>query len=175
MAQTLIEWEAVVVYDGPMPSVMGVHKVNFLDSRIRYFELEKNHNDYGHTPRAYGSKRINPKTEGVVFTGSDCYYAPNFLEIMTPAFLSKKTIGVYCNFTTNYNDYTFPVDSQLKHGHIDCGNVIVRAEIAKEIGWKNRRMAADWDYIEEIINKYGKDGFVKIKVGNKSPFLFVHN
>jgi hypothetical protein len=47
---------------------------------------------------------------------------------------------------------------------------MVRSEIAKEFGWKDRIFEADWKFIEKVITKYGTSDIIKINKG-----LFVHN
>jgi hypothetical protein len=54
---------------------------------------------------------------------------------------------------------------------MDCAGVMVRASVAKEIGWRViDEPYSDWTYFEDIIKVYGEDKFISV-----DGVLLIHN
>lgn len=162
-------FEIIAVHDGEISENYLNLLKSFNDDRLKIFYTEKRYNDWGHTPREYGITKISPDSDLVIITGADNYYVPSFLDKMLECFNDKSTYAAYCDCLHNYLDWTI-MSSRLEFGYIDCGVFVSRSSIAKEIGWKHKVHAADWKFIEELIEKYGREKIVKL-----SRILFVHN
>lgn len=169
LLQTYQNFEIIVVHDGPIPEDFKKIITGFDSSKIRLLNTSKRFDDWGHTPRSFGLRQVNEKSKFVVFTGADNYYVPKFLELMLAAFTNDQTTAAYCNLLHNYWDWTL-INTKLVMGSIDCGCVMVRTEIAQEIGWKHRKHIADWLFMDELIKRKGKRTVTKVQ-----KILFVHN
>lgn len=162
-------FEAIVVHDGPSIDVIKKQIDNFNDQRIKLVNTDKRYNDWGHTPRSYGLQFVSNKSELLVFTGADNYYVPKFLLYMVNCFSNQRVNGAYCNCIHNYWDWG-TINTRLSFGNIDCGCFMIKTSIAKEIGWKHKVHEADWKFIYEVMQKYGRGTLMKV-----SKTLFVHN
>ena len=167
VAQTNQNWKAHIVIDGLTNDYFKVKEFYQDEERIRFTHLEKNHNDWGHTPRQYGLDEC--KEEWVVMTGDDNYYVPTFVDEMLKN--SNKVYFVYCNMVHNWvnNDY-IPLDSEPQLYRIDIGNFMVLTELGKTIKLQKDKNEADGLYVEEFIKKYPGIKPKKIK-----KILYVHN
>jgi hypothetical protein len=172
--QTYPAWELLLVHDGE-PDIKTSLELDNLwckDDRIQYLKTDKRYNDWGHTPRERGLKQISKESSYVVISGGDNYYVPTFLELMVKA-CKENTIAVYCDLIHNHERAGVSyrkMDSSLSFGNIDCGNIMVRSDVAKEVGFTTKGFAADWDYINAVILKYGTGNIVHIP-----NVLFIHN
>ena len=171
LAQTNPNWKIHIVGDNiPNENLERLHSfLNVIkDHRIKFTNLEKRYNDWGHTPRNYGLKEATE--EWVVLTGEDNYYVPHFIDGMLEG-IKKNTNFIYCNLVHNWvsNEY-IPIKSELKYGSIDIGNFMTKTKLAQELELDVTINQADWRFIDEYIQRF-KDGLIK-KV---EKVLYVHN
>ena len=61
--------------------------------------------------------------------------------------------------------------SMPKKGCIDIGSFIVKSEMAREVGFKDKSFAADGVFVEKLMERYRG----KIKSAKVEQVLFVHN
>lgn len=170
-AQTSNRWCAHVVIDGNQNIGLYVPIIEMFknDEQIRFTMLDKNYNDWGHTPRNYGME--NSKEEWVIMTGDDNYYVPTFVEL----FLSNvddNTNIVYCDMIHNHKKYEFYFNCELTICKIDIGNFMVRSKYGKTIKLNVEIPDADGFYAEEYSQKYCKDN---TNIKHIKQALYVHN
>ncbi len=167
VAQTNPNWTAHVVIDGLTNDYFKVKEFFQDEERIRFSHIDKNSNDWGHTPRQYGLDNCNE--EWVVMTGDDNYYVPVFVDEMLKN--CKGTHFVYCNLVHNWvkNEY-IPLDSQPKTYHIDIGNFMVNTKYGKSIRLQKDKNEADGIYVEEFLKT-----FPGLKPKKINKLLYVHN
>jgi glycosyltransferase involved in cell wall biosynthesis len=169
LAQEYKNYEILVIHDGPISDEELELIQNFKDDRIKILNTDKHYNDWGHTPREFALDHLNPESELLVFTGADNYYIPKFLFYMINCFSDTRIVGAFCNCLHNYWDWAM-INTRLIFGSIDCGCFMVRADVAKKIGWKHKVHEADWLFIQNIMRTYGRTSISKV-----SKTLFVHN
>jgi hypothetical protein len=182
ICQTHKEWHLFLIHDGPNSTGLKKMVEDANDNRITYIEMEERKNVWGHNLRQWALEEIAAAkmaldSEFIVISNADNYYCPIFLEQMLKGF--KPGIKVtYCSaFLHSYltpqpngNHHYGPIASRLELGYIDCGSIMVRKEVACDVGWRSMLIYSDWEYINDIIQKYGKKSF-NIVLGT----LFIHN
>lgn len=169
--QTHHNWKLILIHDGPSDMREAIQNLILGDPRITFIETKKRINNWGHGLR---QKAINEYDLGdyVVITNADNYYVPTFVEYMLKGFKKSHTaVATYCEKMTHSYKAWDVINCKLEKGYLDCGCVMVKSEVAKEVGWSNiTEHSADWIYFSEIANKYSWKNFIPVK-GN----LFTHN
>lgn len=164
------DWQLLLVHDGPNPEfALTVQRID--EPRVRYCETESHTGNYGHAVRDWALEQVASQDipgDYIVITNTDNYYVPGFVDLLLPAF-EEGVVAVYCNMLHNYIRWSV-LDAQLFCGGIDGGAIMVSREAALEVRWKSRQPAADWDYINDLIQRYGADRIRKVP-----QILFVHN
>lgn len=181
ICQTSKKWELLLMHDGKNET--GIDKIvkDANDPRITYIESASRKGKWGHPMRKQALEDIatgNIKTDCgfIVITNSDNYYVPLFVEKMLEGF-TNDAVATYCSsFVHGYNspqpdgDHRFGVlQTKIELGHIDCGGVMVRKEVACDVGWRDLSIYSDWSYFSDIVKKHGKEKWNKVL-----GCLFVH-
>jgi len=120
------------------------------DPRITITETPTRCGEWGHPLRDLGIAGIPDKTDYVVVSNHDNYYVPTFLAEMLSA--AAGHAGAYCDMIHNHYRYKL-LPAMLECGHIDCGAVMVKSDLAKSTPWASRRFEADWDWINAMLKK----------------------
>ncbi len=144
----------------------------FNDERIIYQETEERGEYWGHKIRMdYLQKLKDSDFDYVLITNHDNYHVPNYLEKMIFPLNNINFVASYCSgMAHSYVEYRY-MPCYLKRGHVDCAGVVVKKDVACEIGFNHiTEHSADWFYFQDIINKYGAHSFVKVE-----GCLLVHN
>lgn len=165
------DWQLLLIHDGPNHQGLSERLRSLADPRVRYYETPERINDWGHSLRALALENIAEEPiEGdyVVITNGDNYYCPGFTEQMLAAF-DGDTVAVYCRMSHNHRRWAL-IDSRLEHQFIDCGCIMVRRTAALDVGWRSREHAADWEFVRDLLARYGQERFRKLET-----VLFVHN
>lgn len=178
ICQTHKEWELHIVHDGVNPEFRKWVEM-YNDPRIVYTENEVTGGKYGHPIR---QKYLNLLKEGklgldcdyVLITNEDNYHTPNyFSKLLKPLQANPSLVASYCSdIVHSYKDWDIlnsrPTPSL---GYIDCGQVIIRKQMAVEAGWRDiDGHSSDWTYFNDVIQKHGVNKWFKVK-----GCLFVHN
>jgi hypothetical protein len=195
LCQTLQNWLLLLVHDGPDPR-MRAEVARYVESnpRIDMLETPARHNDFGHSPRAYGLERAS--SEFVMFTNDDNYYVPKFTEYMFQRIRRENLDLVLCNMIHSHrnpgrirrDDYHV-FDSVPKKWRVDIGNFIIRRSMALEVGFDSRAYDADGVFIEKVISSYNVESRIPgwtcerphvparktIRIGKEERVLYVHN
>jgi len=166
--QTHSDWELILMHDFANTTGLADYLRQINDPRIKYFETPVRYNDWGHSLRALGLKEVADDADFIVHTNADNMYVPGFCEKLIPCFKDYVN-GCYCDCLHNYWGWDYLACS-LAITRIDCGCMMFRANVAKDIGWPYRIECADWSMIEDACDKYGKDTFVRFPKA-----LFIHN
>jgi hypothetical protein len=194
--QTHKNWCLLLIHDGPNSTNLR-QLINIIgDERIRFVETEERKEYWGHPIRKIAIESIDklaPETDYIVVTNPDNHYVPHYCEYLLQGFKNPSIVASYCsqfihayeswqkttiieNITKIQKDIEWEVykygiiDSRLKLGYIDAGCVMVRKDVAKEIGWNSLKHEADWDFFNDIIQKYGEQSWALVR-----GCLFVHN
>jgi hypothetical protein len=109
-------------------------------------------------------------TDYILMSNDDNYYVPRFVEFMLNAVDQRAGI-IYCDTVHSHCDYDYH-HSELKENHIDMGAFMVRADVAKSVGFNHDHFSADGTYAEECMRRCNIKSLRAVKV--KKP-LFVHN
>ena len=162
LAQTEENWRMLVIHDGPSVQFGKIMEAYLDDPRIDYMLTDKRYNDWGHSLRKIGVERLGD-SEYTLVTNADNYYAPVFIKEMC----HRKADLVYCDLVHSHWGYQAR-ESRLRRRAVDCGNVIIRTELLKRVGWNHFDYAADWHVIEECLE-------TEATVQKVNACLFVHN
>lgn len=138
----------------------------------------RRHNDWGHSLREIGLQES--KSELMLITNDDNYYAPMFFEYLLPHFETGADI-VFCNMIHSHHspfrDHTFsrsrdlpyrPFVTKPKMNRIDMGSFIFRTQLGQKAGFEDKSFGADGIFFERML-KFNPN---VIKV---NEYLFVHN
>jgi len=173
LAQTSSNWQLTIVSDGREKETEKIIKKYDFDN-IAYYYLNNRYNDWGHTPREFGLHQS--KSNWTIMTGFDNYYVPIFIETFEKASGIENAGFIFCDFVLDherngikYNGY---VDSKLQVNHIDIGNFAVLTSTAKSVGFKSREFAADWIFVNDILNHPQQKDKLIIKIPQT---LYIHN
>ena len=171
-SQTSDKWKLTIIHDGPNPELMNeLSSEGYLvNDKVVFIQHPNRINDYGHSLRKWAVENV-VTNEYLLITNADNYYTPNMVEEV----LTRDEDLIYFNLihshgnrnNNNKSTYGF-MDSKLICGFVDMGNVVVKSNISKKVGFNSTEFAADWIYFDEII----KLGVTQYKI---NKVLFVHN
>ena len=169
--QTHHNWNLILIHDGPSDMRECIQTLILGDPRIMFIETKSRTGNWGHGLRQMALETYDLGNY-VVITNADNYYVPTFIEYMLKGFGKSHTaVATYCDKMTHSYKAWDVIPCRLERGFIDCGGVMIKSEIAKEVGWKNTTdHSADWLFFTEIAGRYTWKNFIPVK-GN----LFVHN
>ena len=169
--QTYDNWELLFVHDGPSDKLPEVARAIIdSDPRICMIETEERANDWGQTPRARGLEELakDKDADFVVFTGSDNFHTPGYIEKMLEHFEEGICVA-YCNMVHEYYMWR-NFETRLEYSFIDCGCVMSRVETALAAGMNDMTYKGDWTYVSDLIRQCGTKAFRKV-----NATLYVHN
>lgn len=168
LLQTHKNWELFLIHDGQAPD--SVRSVIPNDERINFIETKERVGNWGHKNRQWALKEFE-LGDYVVVTNADNFYVPVFIEYMLKGFKTHTAVASYCSEMVHSYKAWQTIPCRLERGFIDTGGVMVKADIAKEVGWRDvETHSSDWVYLQDIAAKYSWRNFIKV-TGN----LFVHN
>lgn len=169
LLQTHKNWQLYLIHDGPAPD--SVKSSVPEDDRIKFIETPARVGNWGHKNRQTALQEYD-LGDYVLVTNSDNYYTPVFIEYILKGFKRSHTaVAVYCSDMVHSYKAWQTIPCRLERGFLDAGGVVVRSEVAKEVGWRDTEThSADWVYFQDIAMKYSWSNFLSVK-GN----LFVHN
>jgi len=181
LCQTLQNWQLHIIHDGydaKMEDLLQPYHEKHPEITYEFSEIR--HNDYGHSLRELGIRKVT--TEFILITNDDNYYVPSFLELMFQEIFTNKLDLLLCDMVHSHlasNDggmqylkdqygyfRTYP-----NMGLIDIGCFIVRTDIAKQVGFRDKTFFGDGTFVEDIKKKFAQS----IRVGKLNKVLFVHN
>lgn len=172
LLQTCRDWTLEVWHDGVPPAqVSEIMKRYIDDDRIVFRHSDKRHGLWGHPNRKRGLAGLKCSDEDfVLITNADNYYAPYFVAVMLGAV--KMSVGiVFCDTIHSHLWYEYQ-RSKLREGGLDMGCGIVRADIAKAVGFEWENFSADGKYFEACAAYARSRELVAVHV---EKAMFVHN
>lgn len=169
LLQTHQNWELILIHDGQAPD--SVKSVIGNDERIRFIETLTRVGNWGHAHRQRALQEYD-LGDYVVISNSDNYYVPTFIEYMLKGFAKSHTaVATYCDKIVHSYKAWDILPCKFERGFIDCGGVMIKSDIAKEVGWRViDEHSADWIFFSDIAAKYSVRNFIPVK-----GCLFVHN
>lgn len=173
--QTHKNWELWLIHDGPADGNIIQNMVSVIsDTRIKLIITPERLGNWGHEHRKNYLNKANKESDAdyVVITNADNHHVPVFCEYMMNGFIDNpNALATYCdNMVHSYKAWEI-IPCSLKRGFIDCAGVMVKKDIACEIGWRDTTShSSDWTYFEDIAKRHGINTFVKVK-----GCLLVHN
>lgn len=176
--QTADNWILRVLHDGPDVEFSRIMTEFGAASsgRISFEQSHERHNDYGHSLRAVGLD--GARGEYVLLTNDDNYYVPRCLEYLNEAIDKTQADVVIYDMIHSHprpGGRQLPSYSYFQTGYsrlcIDIGAAVVRAELARAAGFRDRSHDGDATYFEDVTRAGGG----KISVCKIPRVLFVHN
>ncbi len=175
LSQTCLDFHLSIISDGPEPiTKVQMEKYNEFEN-ISYYELDRRYNDYGHTPREFGLGLSDCKY--TIMSGFDNYYVPEFIERFNDTDLKSERVGfIYCDFLLDHIRsgirYNGHMDAKIQCDQIDIGCYACITSVAKQVGFKFRSFAADWEFVAAAVPMLKTNNFNIIKIPQT---LYVHN
>ena len=171
LVQTNPNWELTIVHDGWASDEVWKTLELYDDPRIRYRQSEERYGQYGHYNRKKFLKDLDADPlDYILLTNDDNYYVP----VMVNKVLSmcNDSVGlVFWDIVHSHFDYDV-LKSQIKVDRIDVGSFVVRADVAKSIGFNQVCFNGDGYYAE---NCAGYCANHKLSIKYIPKCLFVHN
>jgi glycosyltransferase involved in cell wall biosynthesis len=171
-SQTSSNWRLVIIHDGPNLELEKqlINENYLIKDKIEFYQYPNRTENYGHKLRKWGLENL-VKNEYVLLTNGDNYYTP----IMIEEVIKYDSDIIYFDMVhshktknnNNEDSYGF-IDSKLKRGFVDMGNVIIKSNLAKKVGFNSIGYAADWEYFDSVLKL--SQNIIKI-----NKILFVHN
>lgn len=177
ICQTHKNWELLLIHNGPCESGLKQIIKSYVDHRITFIEYPDQTGKWGHPLRKWAlneikEQQLSPDADYICISNADNYHAPSYCEFMIKGFAGKFTaVATYCtDMVHNYKKWGI-IPCRFQRGFIDCAGVVVKKDIACEIGWRDvDSHSADWVYFSDIAAKYGPRNFVPVK-----GCLLIHN
>lgn len=160
-----------IIHDGPAPETVTDVVTEFEDKRLILCETKERKANYGHPNRKMMLEQIPAEPDDLILlTNDDNYYVRIFVDTMLKT--ATRTVGmVYCDMLHNYYNYDI-LKTELRINKIDMGAFVVKADIAKKIGFNSMKFEADGIYCEACVKECVRNGLRVLKV---EKVLFVHN
>jgi hypothetical protein len=157
ITQTHANWELLLIHDGPNST--GIKQL-ITDARIKYIETAERRGKWGHYIRQWALENIDklsPNCDYVVITNADNYHVSVYCEYLLRGLQNNpNAVAAYCSEMVHSYKAWQVIQCSLRLGFIDCAGVMVRKEIAKQVGWRDTEShSSDWTYFNDIIQKYG--------------------
>lgn len=174
--QTHRNWELILIHDGP--ETMAISKIIEAanDPRIQYIQTKERKGSWGHHWRQWAlnelkENRLSKESDYICITNADNHLVPVFCEYFIKGFSKPNTVAVYCSQMVHSYIAWGIISCRLRQGYIDCSGVMIRRDVACEVGWNDTvSHSSDWLFFQDIINKYGSHRF------NMVPgVLLIHN
>jgi len=186
-------WKLRIIHDGPGEKFENLKKELIDQSYIEespdpakdraiVFECsDQRYDDWGHSLREYALDNPIFNSDYTILTNADNYYVPDLVnELGKSAIRHQNPDIMYWDCVHNHgcnphfdrqNEYAL-CNSELAESRIDMGSAAIKTHIARNIGFRNKRNEADWDYFSECISYIDKidGGVLKIP-----KILLVHN
>jgi len=168
--QTDDRWELHVIHDGPVPQ--AIYDLISRRNRVHFRETSAVNGKWGHPNRRSMLERIEADaSDYILITNDDNYYIPGYVELIQQHM--KPGVGmIYYNTLHSYFNYTVHT-SQPKVGRIDMGAFVVRADVAKAVGFRHDVEVADGMYCEECASYCMAHGLQMVYIQGIVPFI--HN
>lgn len=174
ICQTIQDWELMLIHDGPGPDSLKSLIASFSDERIQYSEYPEHTGFWGHKIRQWALNEIRDRQDinYLVISNPDNYYVPQFLNYMLHGIKTKHTaVAAYCSHIVHSYIAHAVMTCRVERGFIDCGSVLIKKNVACEIGWRDvSSHSADWVFFSDIASQYSTSNFVKVPGA-----LFTHN
>lgn len=164
-AQTYDNWEIHFIHDGK--GKMNLPK----DKRFFFHQTNERKGLWGHPIRAEYLQKLKDAGKYVLITNADNYYTPVFLEKAINTLRSNpEAIASYCSHIAHNYIHHKIIECRMQLGFIDCGQVLLKAKEAAEVGWNSFNHSSDWLFFNDIQKRYGSKSFVKFEGCH-----FIHN
>lgn len=172
LVQTNPNWELFIIHDGVGSKEVRAVGYNYADDpRIRYFESFKRRGQYGHPNRKVFLQNTEVATdEFLLLTNDDNMYCPVYVEYMLNA-IKPNTGMVYCDTVHSHFKYDV-LKTKIAVDHIDIGSFIVRADIAKAVGFNHFEFNGDGMYAVECRDACLAKG---LTIEYVPKAIFIHN
>ena len=176
VVQTSTDWTMHIIHDGPDAEIEGILAAFAArwPQHFTYEFTERRYNDYGHSLREMGIRSATG--EYLLITNDDNYYVPVFVEAVLRTFQKFGCDGVIMNMIHNEVNAGYHIgppydlfETKPKLGWADIGCVVIRTDVAKQVGWRDKGHDGDGTYIEDASKT---PGFRWAKI---PQVMFVHN
>lgn len=176
ICQTHKNWELLLIHNGPQVNGLDSIVKGYNEPRVNFLVHPVATGNYGHPLRQWALKEIKENklaadASYVLITNCDNYYCPTYFEYLLNGFKANAgAVASYCSDMVHSYLKWITQPCWLERGHIDCGGVLIRKDVAADVGWRSFEHSSDWIYFNDIIKKHGASKWVKVR-----GTLFMHN
>lgn len=176
LLQTDPRWKCDIWHDGPDKDSESICQryVREYPQYFTYNETPERLNDWGHSMRDIGLK--NAQTKYWSTQNADNYLMPTFVEYTLEALEQGIDMVIFpcVHNYVNVNPPKSPPYSVLrvapKANRCDAGSLVIRTDLAQQVGWNHRYNEADGAFINEVMSSRPRP-----KVVTLPNVLMVHN
>lgn len=174
LLQTHENWELLLIHDGPNDT--GIKKLIPNDKRITFIETKERKGDWGHSLRKWALEEIRQgrlsDPDYIVIGNADNYHVPVYTEYLLKGFKKSHTaVATYSDKMVHSYKAWDIIQAKFERGFLDCASVMVRRDIACEVGWRDiETHSSDWTYFSDIASRYHSRNFIPVK-----GCLLIHN
>lgn len=158
LQQTYLDWKLYIIGDNcPILEDLMEFKDIENDYRIEWWNLEKNYNDGGTTPRNY-ALRMLLNTQWVTYLDDDNYWDIEHLDIFMNHIQSKP--GVSYGFSSFViNDETHILSTKPLLYRIDTSAIIHKNSLLQKYGYWKTRKEAGYSHDWELVSRWDKEEY----------------
>ena len=190
--QTSSNWDFPIIHDGESEEFIHLmNESNYQHPSIRFFCTDKRYNDYGHSLREIGLKQATGTY--TLPTNCDNYFMPKTIEYIEtavnniqaqiseiPDIILFDMVHAHPILDSNGNEirdqYGIPKNYryfkvEFRKFSIDVSLAIVKTEIAKKAGFKDKTFNGDQTYFQNISDNCNGS----LSIAKLDNVLLVHN
>jgi len=183
LVQTNPNWELTIIHDGKASEDVLRTVSLYKDPRIIFQESPERYGIYGHPNRKRFLENIETNyTDFILLTNDDNYYVPVFVDkVLTKCgsildspkkWNSPLDVGMVY-FDTVHSHFQYNVlKTEVRVDHIDVGSFVVRADVAKAVGFANFAFNGDGYYAVDCAHYCLSHG---LGISYIPKPLFIHN
>jgi glycosyltransferase involved in cell wall biosynthesis len=173
--QSADNWMLTVIHDGPSVEFEQVMSefAKQMPTKIKYVCTESRFNDYGHSLRQIGIDQASQ--DYLLLTNADNYFIPRAVEILNTKIGEADVIMFDMVHSHNAPGgrnlpcYSY-FETSCARNSIDVSAAIVKTELCKKVGFRDKGFAGDATYFEDILLSGPNLMLAKLP-----HILFVHN
>ena len=154
LEQTWKDWECIIVHDGSSGESsedtkqrIAPYLLEFPD-KFRYLATPERANQFGHNCRDLGLQNTN--TKWVHITNVDNQLVYDWLRHVMSETIQQDLDLMYWSCVHSYFGFNAPIP-ELRPGHIDFCNYLMKTELAKQMGFPWRHREADGAQIAQFM------------------------
>jgi len=153
-AQTFTNWFCFIFHNGPLFCPFSDLYHHWSDDFRFYWESSQHRSmDTGHCYRQYCmQKLLDYQPDWFLLTWHDCFYLPEFLDLMIKEANKSKADIIYCDYLSKKFRWR-PFQTKFNKNKIDLGCVLIKSSIAQTEKFTGTEYGSEWLWLRKFRNK----------------------